>query len=220
MTPTTLSEKQLTANQRNAEHSTGPRTAVGKRRSAGNALKHGLSASTTILLPDEDPREFQQLGRTLRKELHPEGVLQETFFQRILSCLWRLQRIGRLEASILNFNMYRESQTRALGKGFGCFDHTKFIQPGGQLVDTSTFNEAGDVVVKSRMQMEQDATIAGQAYAADAAGPKTLAQLRRHEITLERSLYRAIYAFDALRHHRRSAPTNIPSLVAPPKSAE
>ena len=215
-----ISEAQLLANRANGQKSRGPITTAGKAVSRGNALKHGLSASTTILLPDEDPREFQQLGRTLRKELHPEGVLQETFFQRILSCLWRLQRIGRLEASILNFNMYRESQTRALGKGFGCFDHTKFIQPGGQLVDTSTFNEAGDVVVKSRMQMEQDATIAGQAYAADAAGPKTLAQLRRHEITLERSLYRAIYAFDALRHHRRSAPTNIPSLVAPPKTAE
>jgi hypothetical protein len=36
-------EKQVTANRANAKRSTGPKTAVGKRRSSGNAFRHGLS---------------------------------------------------------------------------------------------------------------------------------------------------------------------------------
>ncbi len=37
-----ISQKQLLANRRNAQKSTGPRTALGKFRSSRNALKHGL----------------------------------------------------------------------------------------------------------------------------------------------------------------------------------
>jgi len=41
-----MSEKQTAANRRNSRMSTGPISRTGKRRSARNALKHGLSVST------------------------------------------------------------------------------------------------------------------------------------------------------------------------------
>jgi hypothetical protein len=37
------SQRRLHANRRNAQRSTGPKTSLGKRAAAGNALKHGLS---------------------------------------------------------------------------------------------------------------------------------------------------------------------------------
>ncbi len=37
-------DKQIIANQLNAEKSTGPRTKAGKRRVSNNALKHGLAS--------------------------------------------------------------------------------------------------------------------------------------------------------------------------------
>lgn len=37
------SERQVAANRANAKRSTGPKTAAGKRRSSGNAFRHGLS---------------------------------------------------------------------------------------------------------------------------------------------------------------------------------
>ena len=40
----TISEKQLLANQRNAQLSTGPRTEAGRAISSKNAIKHGLRA--------------------------------------------------------------------------------------------------------------------------------------------------------------------------------
>jgi hypothetical protein len=35
--------KQIAANRANAQHSTGPKTALGKRKSSRNAYRHGLS---------------------------------------------------------------------------------------------------------------------------------------------------------------------------------
>ena len=52
MTPRKLhpvaSEKQIAANRANALRSTGPRTAVGKRRSSRNAFRHGLSCPLSL----------------------------------------------------------------------------------------------------------------------------------------------------------------------------
>jgi hypothetical protein len=41
------SDRQITANRKNARTSSGPRSNAGKRHSSGNALRHGLSASLT-----------------------------------------------------------------------------------------------------------------------------------------------------------------------------
>jgi hypothetical protein len=43
-------EKQIAANRANAKRSTGPKTAAGKRRSSGNAFRHGLSGA----MPDDE----------------------------------------------------------------------------------------------------------------------------------------------------------------------
>ena len=46
------SPKQLAANRRNAQRSTGPQSEEGRRRSAVNALRHGLSSSHSRLAED------------------------------------------------------------------------------------------------------------------------------------------------------------------------
>jgi len=40
--------RQVAANQRNAQKSTGPKTEEGKRQSRRNAIRHGLCAETVI----------------------------------------------------------------------------------------------------------------------------------------------------------------------------
>ena len=45
------SERQLRANRRNAQRSTGPKSRAGKRRASQNAYRHGLSPG---ILPDPD----------------------------------------------------------------------------------------------------------------------------------------------------------------------
>ena len=46
MSDNETSSRRAEANRRNAQKSTGPRTAEGKARSRFNAVKHGMSAAT------------------------------------------------------------------------------------------------------------------------------------------------------------------------------
>ncbi len=42
-------EKQIAANRRNAQKSTGPKSDAGKAKAKFNALKHGMTADTAVL---------------------------------------------------------------------------------------------------------------------------------------------------------------------------
>ncbi len=93
------SEKKAEANRRNALKSTGPKTPEGKDAVRLNALKHGLLFQE-ILLPGEDEGALRELGERLRDELQPVGELENLLVDRIVEAVWRLRRLGRVEASI------------------------------------------------------------------------------------------------------------------------
>jgi hypothetical protein len=67
-----VSPKQIAANRKNAQHSTGPRSAEGKDRSRKNALKHGLCAMV-LDVPGEDPAVFNTRLKEWNDELNPKG---------------------------------------------------------------------------------------------------------------------------------------------------
>jgi hypothetical protein len=93
-------KKQLSANRRNAEHSTGPKTADGKQIASMNSLKHGLLARSP-LLPTEDAAEFNNLLEDLRQDLKPEGVLQSFCVERLAYLIQKSQRANNFEVGIL-----------------------------------------------------------------------------------------------------------------------
>jgi len=79
-----------------SSRSTGPRTEAGKARSSMNALKHGLTAQTS-LLPGEDPDELREFGESLEAELRPMGPLQRMLVQRVVAIAWKLRRSAAAE---------------------------------------------------------------------------------------------------------------------------
>jgi hypothetical protein len=100
--PKKVTAKQLAANRRNAQKSTGPRTAQGKAISRWNALKHGVLSRALIppaLEPYESRVEFDALLETLRQELDPRSALEEMLVERIATSYWRLARLLRAEAA-------------------------------------------------------------------------------------------------------------------------
>jgi hypothetical protein len=93
------SAAQITANQANAQHSTGPNTDEGKARVSQNALRHGLTARHLVIRDDEH-EEFAALQNALSEELAPQGAMEAIVFEELLHAAWNLHRFRRIEAEV------------------------------------------------------------------------------------------------------------------------
>ena len=94
------SNAQINANQRNAQHSTGPLTPEGKAVVARNATSHGL-AGAHLVLPGEDPAAFDSLLESLRTEHIPASPTEDFLIQQMAQSQWKLLRVAAIEQQIL-----------------------------------------------------------------------------------------------------------------------
>lgn len=94
------SPRQVEANRSNAKRSSGPKTKSGKSRSRMNAVKHGLTTNG-ILIPGEDPREFEALCAELEAEFAPAGAVKRELVNDLAALLWRLRRARSFEAHLI-----------------------------------------------------------------------------------------------------------------------
>jgi hypothetical protein len=93
------SGKQIAANRRNAQLSTGPRTKTGKERSRRNALRHGLTAETVIGVL-EDPRHYKAFQAAIVASYAPRSPVERELTLRLASLFWRLRRATAIEAGL------------------------------------------------------------------------------------------------------------------------
>jgi hypothetical protein len=102
-----ISQKQLEANRRNAQQSTGPKTQHGKERSRLNATRHGLTGQITVMT-EEDRIAHNTFCDALIKDLAPNGTMQQQLANRVAEDSWRLNRISAIEENIfgMGFDNY------------------------------------------------------------------------------------------------------------------
>ncbi len=79
--------------------STGPRTEEGKRKSALNATRHGLTGRT-IVMPYEDLDAYHTFCKELFEDLAPETPLERQYAQTFCDTQWRLNRARSIEDSM------------------------------------------------------------------------------------------------------------------------
>jgi hypothetical protein len=103
---------RITANQLNAQNSTGPVTSDGKTKSSANSLRHGLTAKQMVL-STEDPDAFNALRERLLAEHDPQGALETALVEQIAGNLWRLQRAQRFERNLVE-SLYIQSDPGAI----------------------------------------------------------------------------------------------------------
>jgi hypothetical protein len=92
MSPATIAEPK--------SKSTGPRTEEGKKRSAMNATRHGLTGRT-IVMPYEDMEAYHAFCEELMEDLAPENPLERQYAQTFCDTQWRLNRARSIEDSML-----------------------------------------------------------------------------------------------------------------------
>src|SRR5437667_7655565 len=87
-------------NRANAQHSTGPRSVIGKQHSSLNAISHGLTSQSPTL-PTEDPAAFNRHTQSFFDEYQPKGPTEKQLVQDLADTSWRLNRIPVLERDLL-----------------------------------------------------------------------------------------------------------------------
>ena len=95
------SQRKIEANRRNAARSTGPRTPEGKRKVSLNAVKHGLTATTIVVLPHEDEEAYQRRLEAWTAELNAKGDMGRYLAERAVKVSWQLDRADSYEQACL-----------------------------------------------------------------------------------------------------------------------
>jgi hypothetical protein len=192
-------QRQESANRLNAQYSTGPKTEEGKSVSSLNALKHGLTAQTT-LLPDENPQLYSTLSGGIREELRPVGCVESVLVDLIVGKMWRLGRIAQVEVGIFRSEYYEESLVGARAEVM------KYEESVFEPMVTVT-DEAGQGLAKERVreiieERDQGIAVCGRGYMRDARGEELLAKLMKYETATENALYRAFSELRQIRENR------------------
>lgn len=205
-----MTPAKLRANRKNAQHSTGPRSAGGKARASLNAQTHGL-LSAALVLADESADEFAVLAERVTSELAPEGDVERELVSRLAGLLWRLRRVAQVETGL--FTDWRLLHAATLARARA----STFVRTGLDnllLADRTVTDRARHAAA------EQDA----DQFEANREAPTpclarafveretTFANLARYESALESRLYRALHELRRLQDARAGRPV-VPPLA-------
>jgi len=103
-------DKQTQANQQNAQHSTGPKTAEGRAAVRLNGLKLGLTAQT-LILPGENEADFKELLDSYEAEHEPSTPIECDLVTQLAMATWRMRRLYHVEAGFYTYKLKILSDT-------------------------------------------------------------------------------------------------------------
>jgi hypothetical protein len=96
------SSTKIEANRRNAQRSTGPRSAEGRAASSRNAIRTGLTTMTPVVMPGESPEDLDDLSESIRNDWNPSGDHENFLVDQMISARWCLERLARWEAEAIH----------------------------------------------------------------------------------------------------------------------
>jgi hypothetical protein len=99
-------------NRANAQHSTGPKTEEGKKKSSLNALRHGLTGQI-VVMPTEDLAAYQTHIKSFTDHYSPKTAPESNLVQFLADTAWRLHRVAALETNLLTLGVTREQSFTA-----------------------------------------------------------------------------------------------------------
>jgi len=185
------SARKAEANRRNAQKSTGPRTARGKAWSRLNALKHGVLASQAVLSAIEGREErnaFAQTVEGLAADFAPVGTFEQLLVQKIATCFWRYRRLLRFE----NRTAFQSCDNRTYDQ----MNHRERWR-------SPIYLKPEDGAEAEKLGATEVLEHAGLGL--DLPGEHDLARLIRYEASIERTMNKAIAQLTAHQKARRES---------------
>src|SRR2546425_12633230 len=85
-------ERQSESARINGAKSRGPKSAEGKKKSSRNSLQHGCTASHTIILACEDPKDFERMVEKYDTMYRPVTLEEQDLVAEMISARWRIRR--------------------------------------------------------------------------------------------------------------------------------
>ena len=110
--------RQIEANRRNAQKSTGPTSVTGKAVSSMNALKSGIHAKS-LVLPSEKLADLEQLIDDYYQRHNPDSPEARLYLDEVIHCEWLLRRYRTAETQMWQYqaqSAYADEQKYPLGK--------------------------------------------------------------------------------------------------------
>jgi hypothetical protein len=226
-------ERQIAANRRNSQLSTGPRTLKGKLRVALNPLKHGLTAEQIVLLPHEDPAQFDAFRKAIWHDLDPQGAFEAELAQTIVVYLWRLRRIPMLESAMYTVSdkeaptdlelmrslaraaMAIEAREREAREKQGVGGSTEPELGHERLAEAQTPADTASEARKDPPKLSEPAKLSDLASVVRRlrGNPGSFANLWRHEGALLRSFFRTLHELQRLQAKRAGERVPAPAAV-------
>ncbi len=118
------SEKQILANQNNAQKSTGSKTPEGKEQSSQNAIKHG-PLSKALIVEGEASDAYECFREAIFDDLQPKSAMETLLVEKIVNYAWRLRRAVQAEAIFLQGGLSSNWNQKTLDSFFGGCDAKK-----------------------------------------------------------------------------------------------
>jgi hypothetical protein len=100
--------KQIDANRRNAQKTTGPRSAQGKAASRANSLKTGLYTRSRVIA-GEDPAELRALADRYFLRWEPATPEESFLVATLVDSDWLLRRYSLADAQIWDYQGAEDS---------------------------------------------------------------------------------------------------------------
>lgn len=193
-------DKQITANRRNAAKSTGPRSQSGKSRSNRNALKHGLSAERVVMF-NEDPAVFEALRSDLVGHFRPADPVADHLVEQVAACIWRLRRVPEIEARIYEHfrNVHERNESARMAQFYVSRPEVKpYARQGSR--NKEDHAAATDVQQRAEAKKLKDTALMGGMFA---EAERSLNSLVRIASAIESSMYRAIRELERIKAERQ-----------------
>jgi hypothetical protein len=101
----------------NGAKSRGPKTAAGKEISSQNALQHGFTSQSVIVLACESQSQFDELLNQFMEIHKPANAAEIDLVEEMVACRWRIRRMWGIETTLMDAEILNQESQSGGGAG-------------------------------------------------------------------------------------------------------